>query len=91
MDVSAGLVDRACRGDERLTGNLTTEHALAVLVGLDAAEDIHLDRLEVEEFDEIRQCVSHPVMLPRRPGTTGLCAQSTGRVRAALASTRHGA
>ena len=39
-------------GDERLARDLAAEDALAVLVGADAAEDVDLDRLEVEQLDE---------------------------------------
>ncbi|MBW3606785.1 MAG: hypothetical protein KY463_00265, partial [Actinobacteria bacterium] len=46
-------VDRACRGDERLPGDLAAEHPLTVLVGLAPPEDVHLDGLEVEEVDEL--------------------------------------
>ena len=48
-----GIVDRARRRDEGLTGNLAAEHALAVLVGGTTAEEVHLDRLEVEEVDQV--------------------------------------
>ena len=41
-------VDGAAGGHQRLCGNLTAEHPLAVLVGADPAEDIDLDRLEIE-------------------------------------------
>ena len=50
---SRARVDRAGRGDERLAGDLAAEHPLALLVGADAAEDVDLDRLEVEELDEL--------------------------------------
>ena len=47
------LVDGPCRRDERLAGDLAAEHPLAVLVGGVAPEDVHLDRFEVEERDEV--------------------------------------
>ena len=53
MDVPAGFVDRAGRRDERLAGDLAPEHPLAVFVGLDAPEDVDLDRLEVEQVDQV--------------------------------------
>ena len=49
----AALVDRARGGDERLSGDLATEHALTVLVGRRAAEDVHFDRFEVEQSHEV--------------------------------------
>ena len=49
----AGLVDRAGGGDERLAGDLPAEHALALLVGGVTAEDVDLDRVEVEQGDEV--------------------------------------
>ncbi len=65
VDVPAGLVDGAGGGDERLAGDLAPEDPLAVLVGLDPPEDVHLDRLEVEQLDQITQRLGHPAMLPR--------------------------
>ena len=51
-------------GDERLTGHLPAEHALAVLVGGQPAEDVHLDRLEVEQLHEgIDGVLGHPAIL----------------------------
>ena len=40
-------------GHERLSGHLSAEDALAGLVEVLAAEDVHFDRLEVEQFDEL--------------------------------------
>ena len=51
VDAAVG-VDRAGRGHEGLPGDLAAEDALAVLVGRHAAEDVDLDRLEVEQLDE---------------------------------------
>ncbi len=59
MHVAAWLIDGSGGGDQRLAGDLATEHALTVLVGLHAAEDVDLDRLEVEQFDQILECVRH--------------------------------
>jgi hypothetical protein len=50
---------RAGGGDEGLTGHLPSEHALAVLVGAHAPEDVHLDRLEVEQLHEGVQGLGH--------------------------------
>ncbi len=59
------LVDRACRGDERLPGHLAAEDPLAVLVRRSPAEDVDLDRLEVEQRHEIVERglggLAHPV------------------------------
>ena len=46
-------VDGAPRRDERLPRDLPAEHALAVLVGADAAEQVHLELLELEQVDQI--------------------------------------
>src|SRR6188768_2777798 len=46
VDEAVGFVDRSGGGDERLTGDLAAEHALAVLVGRATTEDVDLDRLE---------------------------------------------
>jgi hypothetical protein len=51
VDVAA-VVDRPGRGHEGLPRHLAAEDALAVLVGRHAPEDVHLDRLEVEQLDE---------------------------------------
>src|SRR5690606_5374568 len=64
VDVALG-VDRAGRGDERLAGHLAAEDALAVLVRRDAAEDVDLDRLEVEQLHQIVDCIlGHGRTLP---------------------------
>ena len=65
VHAAIGLVDGAGGGDERLAGDLPAEHPLSVLVGLDPAEDVDLDRLEVEQFDQVLQGVRHRLMLPR--------------------------
>ena len=49
----AARLHRASGGDERLAGHLAAEHALAVLVGGDAAEDVHLDGFEIEQVDQV--------------------------------------
>jgi len=45
------VLDRAPGGDQRLPGDLSAEHALALLVGAQAPEDVDLDGLEVEQLD----------------------------------------
>ena len=60
VDAAPGL-DRASRRDQRLP-YLAAEHPLPVLVGRDAPEDVHLDRLEVEQLH---------VACRRPPGTSG--------------------
>ena len=54
-----------CR-HQRLARHLATEDALALLVGLDAAEDVDLDWLEVEQVDEEVEGFAHPPILPPR-------------------------
>ena len=56
------VLDRpACR-HQRLGGDLAAEDALALLVGLNATEDVDLDRLEIEEVDEEVQRFAHDPM-----------------------------
>ena len=62
---SVGL-DRSARRDQRLTGDLTTEHALHVDVGAGAAEDVDLDRFELEHLD---QRVDRVLLHGGHPGT----------------------
>src|SRR5918994_3804865 len=52
VDSPVGL-DRAGGGHQRLAGHLPAEDPLAVLVRRDAPEDVDLDRLEVEQLDQI--------------------------------------
>ena len=63
--VHAAVLDGAARRHQRLAGHLPAEDALALLVGLGAAEDVDLDRFEVEEIDEELQGRAHRPMLPR--------------------------
>ena len=39
----------ACGSNEGLAGDLAAEHALAVLVGRDSTEEVHLDRFQIEQ------------------------------------------
>ncbi len=47
---------------EGLAGHLAPEDPLARLGGLDPAEDVVLDLLEVEEADKEVEGLAHPVM-----------------------------
>ena len=49
--VDAALVDGPPGGDERLRRDLAAEDAKAGLVEVLAAEDVHLDGLEIEQPD----------------------------------------
>jgi hypothetical protein len=51
--MDASVLDRPSGGDERLSGHLTTEDADPALVDVAPAEDVHFDRLEVEEREQL--------------------------------------
>jgi hypothetical protein len=51
VDVAVGL-NRAASGHQRLTGHLPAEDPLALVVRAATAEDVDLDRLEVEQAYE---------------------------------------
>ena len=53
------MCHRATGGHQGLPGDLAAEDPLASLVRLGAAEDVHLDRFEVEEVDEGVECFAH--------------------------------
>ena len=53
VHVALRLVDRAARRDQSLAGHLTAEHPLALVVGRAPAEDVDLDRLQVEQRHEV--------------------------------------
>ena len=57
VDVAA--VHGAARGDQRLPGHLAAEDPLAVLLRAPAAEDVHLELLQVEERDQPVECGGH--------------------------------
>ena len=59
-------VDRAGRGDERLAGDLAAEDPLHVDLGARPPEDVDLDRLEVEQGDQL---VDGVLLHGRHPGT----------------------
>jgi len=66
MHFTVTEVDRACSSDESLTGDLSAEDALAVFVRTATTKDVDLNRLDVEEGDEILEwllVVRHPSML----------------------------
>ena len=52
-------VDGAAGGDERLPRHLPAEDPLALLVRAVAAEDVHLDGLEVQQLEQSVQRISH--------------------------------
>ena len=51
-------------GHEGLGGHLAAEDPLAVLVGAQAAEDVDLDGLEVEQVDQEVEVFAHGTILP---------------------------
>ena len=57
--VDATRVHGPAGGDERLRRHLAAEDALAGLVEVLAAEDVHLDGLEIEQFDELPERLGH--------------------------------
>ncbi len=68
--VDVALIHGAPRRHECLGGDLSTEDALTLLVGLDPAEDVLLDRLEVEQVDEEIEGVGHPSIVVHPVTTT---------------------
>ena len=48
----AGL-DRAHRGDQRLADHLAAEHALPAGLRRAAAEQVHLERFEIEDVEQV--------------------------------------
>ena len=59
------VLDRATRGDQRLPGDLAAEHALAVLVRAEPAEQIDLELLQLQQFDQLVERSSHEAADPR--------------------------
>ena len=53
------LVDGAAGGDEGLCGNLAAKDAKAGFVEVLSTKDVDLDRLEIEQFDELAQGLGH--------------------------------
>ena len=64
--VHPSVLDGAPGRHERLPGHLAAEDALALLVGLDAPEDVDLNGLEVEQVDEELQGRAHAPMFAGR-------------------------
>ena len=63
------VLHRAPGGHQRLPGHLAAEDALALLVGLDAPEDVDLNGFEVKQVDEELQGRAHaPMFAGRRAG-----------------------
>ncbi len=55
--------------NQRLACDLPTEHPLAVLVGAPTPKQVHLDGLEIEEFDEAvdRFLIHRAIVAPECP------------------------
>ena len=70
-------VDRAARGHERLREHLAAEDPLAVAVEALTPEQVDLERLEVEQVDEIVERVTVPAH--RRHDCGPLLARTTRR------------
>ncbi len=51
----------AARRDQRLARDLPPEHPLAVLLGRDAAKEVHLEGFEIEQRDQVVERSSHEV------------------------------
>ncbi len=54
----AALDGAACR-HHRLTDHLAAEHPLPARLRAVAAEHVHLDRLEIEDGNQVNQAVGH--------------------------------
>jgi putative flippase GtrA len=63
------VAHRATGGHQGLAGYLAAEHPLSRLVGLEPAEDVDLDGLEVEQTDQEVEGLAHLVMLAGRRDT----------------------
>jgi hypothetical protein len=61
---SAGFVNGACRGHQSLASHLATEDPLAFLVGRASTEQVHLDRFEIEQSDQVVERGGHVHILP---------------------------
>ena len=58
----------ATRSDQRLSGDLTAEHALAVLVGAEPPEQVDLELLQLQQLDQLVERTSHEAgILEARP------------------------
>ena len=76
MHVPVG-VDGSPRRDQRLPRDLTAEHALTILVGAHAAEQVHLELLELEQVDEIVER-AHPSSAQNATGCAFRSAEEDG-------------
>jgi hypothetical protein len=52
--------------------HLAAEHALPLLIGADAAEDVDLDWLEIEQVDQEVKGFTHLPILPGEKGAEGM-------------------
>ena len=52
-------VDGAAGGNQRLAYHLTAEHALPADLRTKPAEQVHLERLEVEDGQQRFECAAH--------------------------------
>ncbi len=60
------LLHRAARRDQRLADHLPAEHALPADLRAQAPEQINLERLDVEDREQLFQCAAHgPSLLPK--------------------------
>ena len=64
-------------GDQRLGGHLAAEHPLAVGLRLAAAEQVDVERLEVEERDELVGGGGHRLLSAERQLSVGLSGLSS--------------
>jgi hypothetical protein len=54
-----GRLDRAARRHESLAEHLSTEHLRAADIATLAAEQVHLETLELEQADQVREQLVH--------------------------------
>ena len=72
------VLDGAARRDQGLGGHLAPEDPLALLVGLRAPEDVHLNGLEVEQVDEELEGRAHRPMIAGGVARRGPGGRATG-------------
>ena len=64
-------LDGAARGHHRLPDHLAAEYPLPTRLRAVAPEQVHLDRLKIEDRDQVNQAFGHRVpRAPIRPDTT---------------------
>jgi len=61
VHVTIWFIDRARRGDERLSRNLPTVDSLSVFHRRLTTEDVDFDQFEIEECDEIVEGARHAI------------------------------